>query len=227
MTKPNGFLIYAIEDCFNLITCLVLQYDDNTLISVFSLVKAVKTISILKRMFFNDAHFILHVVSECHPRKYMASTTNQDGATTRQSLERKVVCRQPYDKQTKLKKLTNKHCGQVSIKPIQTLLQYLMLALCMFYKVVIQGVHKVFRQFYKFIKKFKKCYQNNSFYIFLWGYVKDVVYRTKVKDISDLKERITAAVNTIDEEMLRRTWTEIEYRLDILRATNGAHIEIY
>ena len=62
---------------------------------------------------------------------------------------------------------------------------------------------------------------------FLWGYVKDVVYRTKVKDISDLKERITAAVNTIDEEMLRRTWTEIEYRLDVLRATNGAHIEIY
>ena len=57
--------------------------------------------------------------------------------------------------------------------------------------------------------------------------MKDVVYRTKVKDISDLKERITAAVNTIDEEMLRRTWTEIEYRLDVLRVTNGAHIEIY
>ena len=57
--------------------------------------------------------------------------------------------------------------------------------------------------------------------------MKDVVYRTKVTDISDLKERITAAVNTIDEEMLRRTWTEIEYRLDVLRVTNGAHIEIY
>ena len=93
-------------------------------------------------------------------------------------------------------------------------------------KHYIQGVHKVFRQFYKFIKKFKKCYQNNSFYILLWGYVKDVVYRTKEKDISDLKERITAAVNAIDEEMLRM-WTEIEYRLDVLHATNGAHIEIY
>ena len=52
-----------------------------------------------------------------------------------------------------------------------------------------------------------------------------VVYRTKVKDISDLKERITAAVEAIDEEMLKRMWTEIEYRLDILRATNGAHLE--
>ena len=39
--------------------------------------------------------------------------------------------------------------------------------------------------------------------------MKDVVYRTKVKDISDRKERITAAVETTDEEMLRRTWTEI------------------
>ena len=39
--------------------------------------------------------------------------------------------------------------------------------------------------------------------------MKDVVYRTKVKDISDLKERITAAVETTNEEMLRRTLIEI------------------
>ena len=39
--------------------------------------------------------------------------------------------------------------------------------------------------------------------------MKDGVYRTKVKDISDLKERITAAVETTDEEMLRRMGTEI------------------
>ena len=44
---------------------------------------------------------------------------------------------------------------------------------------------------------------------------------------SDFKEKITAAVETTDEEMLRRTWIEIKYRLDVLRATNGAHIEIY
>ena len=28
-------------------------------------------------------------------------------------------------------------------------------------------------------------------------------------------------------DMLARTWQEIEYRLDIVRATNGAHIEMY
>ena len=59
------------------------------------------------------------------------------------------------------------------------------------------------------------------------GYLKDVVYRIKVKDISDLTKRITTAEETIDEEMFRRTWTEIEYRLDVLRTTNGTHIQIY
>ena len=39
--------------------------------------------------------------------------------------------------------------------------------------------------------------------------MKDVVYRITVKDISDLKERMIAAVEITDEEMLRRTWTEI------------------
>ncbi|PNF44001.1 hypothetical protein B7P43_G17047 [Cryptotermes secundus] len=38
---------------------------------------------------------------------------------------------------------------------------------------------------------------------FLWGYVKNIVY------------------------MLQATWNEIEYRLDICRATKGAYTEIY
>ena len=57
--------------------------------------------------------------------------------------------------------------------------------------------------------------------------MKDVAYRTRVKDISDLKERIIAVVETTDEETLRRTSTEIKYRLDILGATIGVHIETY
>ena len=62
---------------------------------------------------------------------------------------------------------------------------------------------------------------------FLWGYVKDIVYRTPVPNIDELIMRITAAVANIDIDMLQRTWREIEYRLDILRATRGAHMEIY
>ena len=45
---------------------------------------------------------------------------------------------------------------------------------------------------------------------FLWGYVKDAVFRTKVKDTNDLKEKIAVALETIDKSMLRRTWTDID-----------------
>jgi hypothetical protein len=62
---------------------------------------------------------------------------------------------------------------------------------------------------------------------FLWGNVKDIVYKSKVRDINDLKERIIDAIATADSAMLERTWMEIEYRLDVLRATNGAHVEVF
>jgi len=31
---------------------------------------------------------------------------------------------------------------------------------------------------------------------------------------------------TITEDMLENTWGEIDYRLDVLRATKGAHVEV-
>ena len=57
--------------------------------------------------------------------------------------------------------------------------------------------------------------------------MKNIVYRTKVRDITALNQRISDAIATIDEDMLQRTWQEIEYRLNVLRLTNGAHIEMY
>ena len=62
---------------------------------------------------------------------------------------------------------------------------------------------------------------------FLWGYVKDRVYRTPVRDVETLQSRIIEVLSTVNEEMLENTWREIEYHLDILRATNGAHVEVY
>lgn len=62
---------------------------------------------------------------------------------------------------------------------------------------------------------------------FLWGHVKNLVYAEKVRDIDHLRQRITAAVASITPDMLTNTWREIEYRLDVCRATNGSHIEIY
>jgi hypothetical protein len=61
---------------------------------------------------------------------------------------------------------------------------------------------------------------------FLWGYVRDIVYRTPVTFLDELKLRIVAAIETVTPQMLENTWREIEYRLDILRATKGAHVEV-
>jgi hypothetical protein len=42
-----------------------------------------------------------------------------------------------------------------------------------------------------------------------------------------LKARIRDALAAVTEEMLEKTWREIEYILDVLRATNGAYVEVY
>jgi len=61
----------------------------------------------------------------------------------------------------------------------------------------------------------------------LWGYVKDKLFSTPVPDITNLKATITDAFDTITEHMLENTWREIYNRLDALRATKGAHVEVY
>ena len=62
---------------------------------------------------------------------------------------------------------------------------------------------------------------------FLLGYVKDKVFSTPVPDITNLKTRVTDDFATITEDMLENTWRETDYRLDVLRATKGAHVEVY
>jgi hypothetical protein len=42
----------------------------------------------------------------------------------------------------------------------------------------------------------------------------------------DLKLRIVAAIETVTLQMLENTWRELEYRLDILCAMMGAHVEV-
>jgi hypothetical protein len=43
----------------------------------------------------------------------------------------------------------------------------------------------------------------------------------------DLRQRIIEAVELVTPHMLINTWQQLEYRLDISRATAGAHIEVY
>ena len=61
---------------------------------------------------------------------------------------------------------------------------------------------------------------------FLWGFVKRLVFALPIpSDVDELKAQITEAVATIDNAMLGRVWQELDYRLDVCRVTNGAHIE--
>jgi hypothetical protein len=63
--------------------------------------------------------------------------------------------------------------------------------------------------------------------IFAWGFIKDVLYRRKVRDLADLRQRIVEAVQLITPHVLINTWQELEYRLDICRATTAADTEVY
>ena len=53
------------------------------------------------------------------------------------------------------------------------------------------------------------------------------MFSTPVPDITNLKARITDAFAIITEDTLENTWRKTDYRLDVLRATKGAHVEVY
>ena len=59
------------------------------------------------------------------------------------------------------------------------------------------------------------------------GFVKDQVYRTSIRDLEDLQERIYAALNNVIPQTFHNTWIEVEYRLDISHASNRSHVQVY
>lgn len=61
--------------------------------------------------------------------------------------------------------------------------------------------------------------------IFFWG-TSRIIYQTSVPDLVTLRRMIGEDVHIVDVAMLRRVWVELECRLDILRATKGAHVEV-
>ncbi|GBO08559.1 hypothetical protein AVEN_141635-1 [Araneus ventricosus] len=60
----------------------------------------------------------------------------------------------------------------------------------------------------------------------LWGSVKQHVYSECTNDINHLKHRITDVIYSVTPDVLTRVWEELDYRSDVCRATNGAHIEL-
>jgi hypothetical protein len=64
------------------------------------------------------------------------------------------------------------------------------------------------------------------FDFFLWGYIKDRVYVPPLPvSLNELKQHITIAVASVDEDMLRSVWTELDYCIDICSVTNSSHME--
>ncbi|PNF26251.1 hypothetical protein B7P43_G02649 [Cryptotermes secundus] len=61
---------------------------------------------------------------------------------------------------------------------------------------------------------------------FLWGFIKDSVYVPPLStSIHELRDRIMHALQAITADMLQRVWDESDYRVDVCRVTQHAHIE--
>ena len=64
-------------------------------------------------------------------------------------------------------------------------------------------------------------------FFFTCEFIKEVVYMRKFRDLADLRQRIIETVELITPHMLISTWQELEYSLDICRATTDAHMKMY
>ena len=62
---------------------------------------------------------------------------------------------------------------------------------------------------------------------FCSGMLRTKCFRHQFQILQIWRARITEAFATITEDMLENTWREIDYRLDVLRKTKGAHVEMY
>ena len=60
---------------------------------------------------------------------------------------------------------------------------------------------------------------------YLWGHLKDRVYRTPPRTLDDLKKAITEQVKAIESQVLERVVANFEKRLRDLIASDGGHFE--
>jgi hypothetical protein len=61
---------------------------------------------------------------------------------------------------------------------------------------------------------------------FFLGFVKDSVYVLPLPtSLKEHRDRITHPLQAVTAEMLHQVWDELDYRVDVCRVTQGAHIE--
>jgi hypothetical protein len=71
-----------------------------------------------------------------------------------------------------------------------------------------------------------RCPDLTPYDFFLWGYAKENMFVPPLPlDTDELKLKVTIPIETVGRNMSERVWDEQDYRLDICRVTNGAHIE--
>ena len=61
---------------------------------------------------------------------------------------------------------------------------------------------------------------------FAWGYIKSLVYRTKVRDLADLTNRIREAVDSITPGMLANVFRCASERWQLCFEMEGGHVEL-
>ena len=69
--------------------------------------------------------------------------------------------------------------------------------------------------------------QMSHLWTFLWGYVKDRVYKTHVNGMDHLKEKIREAVASVSRVMISATWKELHLRLVFLSENTGDHVVVF
>ena len=62
--------------------------------------------------------------------------------------------------------------------------------------------------------------------LFLWGDVKDVAFRARPTNITDIKTKIRAAIRAIPGGILTRVISNFDYRLYLCIAPSGIIVEI-
>ncbi|GBN26036.1 hypothetical protein AVEN_86876-1 [Araneus ventricosus] len=65
----------------------------------------------------------------------------------------------------------------------------------------------------------------NPFNIWLWGYLRDVVYRGPIANLAELKSRITQHIHNITTETLRSVVEHAVLRFQLIGENGGQHIE--
>ena len=60
--------------------------------------------------------------------------------------------------------------------------------------------------------------------VFLWGYLKEKVFKHRPRSLEDLKERIQQEIDSIPPELTRRVMKRFRERLQQYVANNGRHM---